>query len=323
MKDIKLDTLGRRDRFTRKPQPEYYKGNLIDRKLNAIDIERLAFIARHGGRLPTTYIFEATKDQRRCIDTTRRRLAQLLDMGYLEREIAQIRTSYPHSNEIVHKLTDKAVKFLKDNGLWSNYFPKIGGWHEHQVMTGCLSAATELNARKYGNIKYTPQHELCEELGHDIAIRNDKGGVEFEPDFMFVLDYLDTGARLFVFREADRATESGESSDDGKKSQAKSVKQYRELISTKRYKTLFGASDDDGAIVQITTTTPSHQSLILRQVDKIFERPCSYIMVSVMPEFGFDFHPPRSIDALGMKYKLNKQQPLYSLMSTEVDILLP
>ena len=308
---MKTDPLGRRDRFNRQPRPEYTKGGKEKKtKVTSTDIVRYAFMARHGGRLPTSMIHESTIETQRDIDSTRRRLAINFDQGYLEREKKQKYTDNPHANELVHKLTPKAFALLKEYGFYSEFFPTITGWFPHQVMLSCISASFELNMRKATGLHFTPQHEMLEVVNHTARIAL-TGKDYFTPDLVFKVTV--NNRDLLVFMEIDRATEVNESSNPDRKSWKKSIRQYHDLISTKKYKELFGVKDNCAAILMIVTVNAGKQNSILGIIEKEFDKPCSYMMVTYMPEFGEDFHPPKSLDMLGIKWKRCGEQKDFSL----------
>ena len=309
---MKTDPLGRRDRFNRQARPEYTKsGKEKKTKVTSADIVRYAFMARHGGRLPTSMIHESTIDVQRDIDSTRRRLAINFDQGYLEREKKQKYTDNPHANELVHKLTPKAFALLKEYGFYSEFFPTITGWFPHQVMLSCISASFQLNMRKHKGYVFTPQHQMLEVVNHTARITTPTKDY-FTPDLLFKMTIH--GRDLLVFMEIDRATEVNESSNPDRKSWKKSIKQYHDLISTKRYKELFGVKDDCAALLMVVTINAGKQNNILDIIEREFKSPCPYMLLTYMTEFGEDFHPPKSLDMLGIKWKRCGQQKDFSLL---------
>lgn len=286
---MKTDTIGRRLRHVRQPV------KLQTHHVTPRDITWLAFLHRHGGRLPTSYLHDFTKDEYVNLKKSSERLKVLHhELRLIDRPFQQFETLDPRKNELVHEVSPTALELLKDEGLYSDYAPSARGAFKHQLMLSCVSASFELNAREKG-YAYTPQHELLERVGHDHTI--DIDGDKFVPDEVFKLTI--DGKDLLIFLEIDRGTEPTES-EAKRKSWKQSIGQYRKLIGHKLYKERFDVTC--GGLLMVVTISPSKQAGILKVVHDTFDGSCNYILVHNIPEFGRVFHPPQLLDMLGAQW---------------------
>lgn len=279
------DSRGRRNRYA--PPPENPKAI----KLTHLDIEWLAFLHRHGGRLPTSYFFEYTKTERTHKQTVQVRLKQLWANGYLARPNQQTFTLDPERNELIHELTPKAERLLQEHGRYFKLAPSMRGSFKHQVFLSCVSASIELQARDLG-FEYVPQHQVLEGLGHDHRIDLPSGLLAPDEVFMLKID----GKPLLIFLEIDRATEGGDSNDPNRKSWKRNCNQYRELIADGHYKKHFNVTC--GALLLVITVSKVNQNLMLRVTERELKGKCNYILFSHIPEFGGIFQPPRKLTPL-------------------------
>lgn len=286
---MKTDSIGRRARHIRQPLKEQ-KHFVTPR-----DITWLAFLHRHGGRLPTSYLHDYTKANYTCFEKSSERLKTLHhELRLIDRPFQQFETLDPRCNELVHEASQLALDLLKEQGLYSDYAPSPRGAFKHQLMLSCVSASFELNSIDRG-YKYTPQHELLERVGHDHTI--DIEGDKFVPDQVFMLTI--DGKDLLIFLEIDRGTEPTES-EAKRKSWKQSIGQYQKLIGGKLYKERFNVTC--GALLMVVTISPAKQAGILKVVHDSFDGRCNYILVNNLPEFGRIFHPPRLLDMLGAEW---------------------
>lgn len=276
---METDKIGRRNRYRRQPIGE----NVY---LRPRDIEWLAFIHRHGGRLPTSYIHNYSSSHLKSRQTTSRRLSLLYnELGLLTREPAQKETLDPRANEVVHTIDEKGIELLKEEGLYFEHAPAIHGAFKHQVFQGCVSASLELNAKEHG-FEFVPQHELG-------PTTMDVGQDRVTPDYVCMLKK--DGKDLLVFVEVDRGTEATVSNNFNRKSWKRSIGQYRQIIGKELYKQHFGVSC--GALLLVLTVSPDKQMGILDVIKKDMGK-CNYILVSYIPEFGREFKPPKELSLL-------------------------
>lgn len=288
---MKTDIIGRRVRHLR--QPNKLHKHIVEPR----DIRWLAFLHRHGGRLPTSYLHDATKDTHKSKDYTLERLKILYqELKLIDRPFQQFETLDPRQNELVHEISPTGLTLLKQEGLYSKYAPSMKGAFKHQVMLSCVSASFEINARDRG-YTYTPQHEILEkvEQDHHIKLPTDN----FTPDEVFMLTI--DGKSVLLFLEIDRGTEPTETGEMNRKSWSRSIRQYRQLIGHKLYKEHFGV--DCGALLLVVTISKAKQDGILKAIEAEYNGPCNYMLVHHLTEFGREFHPPLLLDMLGVKWQ--------------------
>lgn len=287
-----MDAINRRDRFSRKPNGSIHE-------VTERDVEWLAFIHRHGGRLPTSYIHEFTAVEYGNLQATQVRLKHLFhELKLLERPFQQKETDKPRSNEIVHQISKEGLNLLKDEGVYSEYSPTMFGAFKHQVFQSCVSASLELNTLGT-EFLFTPQHEL----GKDITMH--VNGDKVTPDLVCMLTKGKKNLLLFV--EVDRGTEATISSNPNRKSWNRSVKHYKKIIGDGLYKNHFGI--DAGALLLVITISKAKQDGILSVVKKEFPGNCNYILTQSIPEFGRAFKPPKQLDLLGTYWERHAPNP--------------
>ena len=287
MKDLK-DTLQRR----RRNAPRQPLHDIVFRNK---DVELLRFIHLYGGMLTTDIIFEYVTleglyKNKRCMSY---RLRDLYHAGYLDRPTGQRRIEYPERYNLVHRVSEKGEAILKDRGLFSPFAPRPYGAYEHQMMTACLYASYYLHARKAG-FGFTAQHELLGKLNRNASIVVADKNVT--PDALFIL--TKDGKDVLIFLEADRATESGHSTDDKRKSWGRSVEQYKDIVGGKRYKEHYGVASTCGAQVHVVTISASMQLKIIRQIQRVMPEGCNYILTHATNAFGDNSHPSLFIPIL-------------------------
>lgn len=264
-------------------------------RINETDVALLHFIHLYGGMLSTDIIFEYAK--LKGLYTGKRsmtyRLCDLYHDGYIDRPVQQRNIEYPERYNLVHRVSEKAEALLKDRGLYSPYAPRPYGAYEHQMMTACLYASYYIHALQSG-FGFTGQHEILGKLKRNATIVVNEKNVT--PDALFMLTI--EGKEILIFLEADRATESGHSSDDKRKSWGRSIEEYKEIIGNKRYKEHYGVASTCGAQVHAVTISASMQLKIIRQIQRVIPEGCNYILTHATRAFGDNTHSPEFIPIL-------------------------
>jgi len=284
------DPIGRRRRIGKR-QPD---GTIVT--LHERDIKILEFIHLYGGMLSTDVIWEFAK--RTGLYKNRmslsHRLTQLWhDAGVIERPIEQTYVRYPDRYHLVHRVSERGEDELKARHLFSPYAPRPWGVYKHNMLNAGVYASYAISAMDAG-ITLIPQHILLADLKRDSAITVD--GKVVRPDTLFKL--IVGEKEVLVFLEIDRATETGHSSSDKKKSWGRSVKEYQKIISEKRYKEHYNVPSNFGAQVHVVTTTFPMQQKILREVQREFPKGCSYILTSTCVTVGEETHSAPYMDML-------------------------
>lgn len=296
------DTLGRKRRDT-KQEEDNYPLRLVPK-----DIETFSYLHRHGGRLPTSYILGHRGGNKQTVQD---RLKNLARAGFIARDEEQFATRHPERNELVHEITEDAEELLRERGLYSDLAPTMFGAFKHQVYLSCVSASVELNARE-NNIPYTPQHKVLER-GGSLKVQSPYG--KFNIDLVYEL----FDKPLLVFTEIDRATERVRTKkiDQDRKNWTNSIKQYQWFIGTGEYKKHF--KTEHRAVLQILTVSQARQDTILSEIGELMPNGCNYIWIHNFPEFGKLFHPPQTLDILGISWNRHGYPPM-KLVNTNAGV---
>jgi len=290
------DSLGRRLRTRRVKNGD----NII---LTERDYEWFSAIHRHGP-LPTSYLHNFTKDRWTDYHMASRRLAILFhEAGMIDRAFKQFETLDPRSNELVHSLSQSGIDVLKEASLYSSYAPAPGGTFKHQLMVSCITASIELGAREKG-WRYIPQHELLERAQTELAV--DIDGL-LRPDALFALEI--DGKYLVFFLEADRATEPLDTKNI-RKSFRHNLEQYRKLIGHGQYKEKFKLKA--GALLLNITVSEKRRDHMVKMIEELYAKECTYILNHYLPEFGSFFKPPQVINLLDVAWQ-RARYPAYKI----------
>lgn len=296
--------MGRRTRKKRQPTDKTTPtGKPRTFQVVPLDLEWLSFLHRHHGRLPTSYLYDATKTKRTDALWVSKRLRDLHhELRLIDRDPSQLETLDPRWNELVHDISDEGIKLLQANERYSPFLPARGNPYKHSVFNSCVSASAELNARTYEHIEYRSLYDLVEHAQSKLEFQIDNDVLK--PDSAFML--IKGGKALLVFVEVDRGTEQKKHSDSNKKTISKSIRQYRKLIAGGMFYEQMKLPRNVGAMVLFITVSPGKQANIIKQVATEFEDvggKCNFILLSNIPEFGDIFHPPKLLDILGRKWE--------------------
>lgn len=279
-----------------------------------------------GGLLTTDIIFELSKvlGLYTEVRSLRRSLLVLYNhFELLDRPKFQRRGINPNSKNLAHRVSEKAERLLKFKGKWSEHVPRPYGAMEHQMAVSCSYASDFILARQRG-IPIRLQHELCESVDKGIAIETSLGTLN--PDYVFMVEL--NGKEVLIFREIDRATEPGHSSDTKRKSWGKTINQYDEVVgqgkpSEKKYKKHFGLSDKVGALVQVITVPDINsyefvmQKKIARLIDEKYKGKCPFFCLHTTWAFGYDFDPPKMMPTLNKQWECVGYAPIQLINSED------
>ncbi|KCV82442.1 hypothetical protein ATO10_05856 [Actibacterium atlanticum] len=122
-----------------------------------------------------------------------------------------------------------------DQGQQTASVRPTGHWW-HGYTTSCVTSSIDITASKLG-IDYIPAHEILAKRNTNLAIP--VGSARLIPDQLCALNY--GGAYLAFALEVDRGTEP-KTSPAKRKSYARSIALYRELIAGNIYKSHYGLS---------------------------------------------------------------------------------
>lgn len=196
------------------------------------EVRWLKHIERHGPQ-SSSYLYELTRDTHSCRDTALRQLQKLRAGGYLMLPRQQRATEHANFNPYIYDLTKRAKDHLFDLGIAEPTVRPTGHWW-HGYMTSCVTSSIDIAAAREG-VRYIPAHGILAIKNAPLAIPI--GNQKLIPDQLFALDY---GGSYRVFAlEVDRGTEP-KTSPAARKSYARSIDLYRQLIERKIYKSHYG-----------------------------------------------------------------------------------
>ncbi|WP_323771759.1 replication-relaxation family protein [Antarctobacter sp.] len=201
-------------------------------RLTEREIRWLKHIERHGPQ-SSQYLFELTCDTHRCKDTALRAMQKLRASSYLRLPSQQRATERAECKPYIYDLGPKGLDYLEELGIKETTLRPTGHWW-HGYMTSCVTSAIDIAAKRQG-VGYIPGHVILEKKNAPLAIPTSSG--KLIPDQLFALDY---GGRFRAFAlEVDRGTEP-QTSAAARKSYARSISQYAEVIEQGLYHEHYG-----------------------------------------------------------------------------------
>lgn len=196
------------------------------------EIRWLKHTERHGPQ-SSVYLHSLTRDTHRCKDTCLRQLQKLRAAGFLRLPPQQRATERAEFNPYVYDLTRKAHDHLFDLDLTEPTIRPSGHWW-HGYATACITSAIDIAGASAG-LRYIPTHEILRPDNPSLAIPVATN--KLIPDQLFAIDY---GGSYRVFAlEVDRGTEP-KTSSSARKSYARSIRQYAQVIDNGLYRTQYG-----------------------------------------------------------------------------------
>jgi hypothetical protein len=169
-------------------------------------------------------------------------------------------------------------------------------------MVACITASIELATLARGDIRFIFQDEIAKgPLRTPVPYtHNSKTETrDLVPDAIFALAYrIPAGERYRLFAlEADRGTEPGRSSSFDRKSQLRTVLQYRAYVGEGLYKAHLGVN---APMLVLTVTTSAAR--LRNLVDLVDETSAtgrnSFMLFQHLPQFGRHFTPPKPLPQL-------------------------
>ncbi len=296
-KQAGLDALGRRPRFTRVPSGK----RVTPQERDLIWFEKIAY---HG---PLSYfqLHEFTKHLKSNLVSARNRATDLFhecdtrDGGpYLDRPKAQQETLNPRNNPILYDTTLYAERALARMG---RRIEKCRSSHwKHQAMQAFVTSSIELGTRADPTLSFGTRDEVLKGKAKRIPIttRDPKTGRRVRrtlvPDDVFFIGY---GEKRRIFGlEIDRATEQlNPSSKAGtRKVKRDNLLLWREFIGRGLYRDFYG-TDRPMLLLYVTTNLAHMQNLMAMVMEISGGRGNNYMLFKCLPDFGEDFHPPKTM----------------------------
>lgn len=202
-------------------------------------------IERHGPQ-SSQFLYDLTRDTHRCRDTALRAMQKLRAGGFLTLPRQQRQTAQADFNAYIYDLTKTARDYLTYQGLAEPTIRPTGHWW-HAYLTACATSAIDIAAAREG-VRYIAAHTILARSGASIAIP--VGRERLIPDQLFALDY--GGSYRAFLLEVDRGTEPI-ASPARRKSLARSVELYRQLITKQLHKSHYGLKANLLALFVFTT----------------------------------------------------------------------
>ena len=297
---MKVDALNRRNRFAGR-QPTGKRIILQER-----DFQCFAALERHGA-LPSTYLYEFTKDTARNFKGFQQRLTDLYNEDntphhgfYLERPEQQYASINARYQPMTYDLTANAKRALRDRGIPEHIFESPNGPYLHRFMTACLTASMELAVRTAG-FRYISQaeiftHSKCPKAiltrEHPLAVPCSSGCII--PDQLFGIDY--GGSYRFFVLEADRKTESVVSKKASIKAYAKKLESYLEVLRDQSFRDVWGIPSL--SIMTVTTSNAHMQTMIDALGDLAESQETARFLFKTQPQFGKYWTVPSVLSGL-------------------------
>lgn len=285
---MKLDTLNRRSRFAGR-QPTSKRIMLQER-----DFQCFAALERHGP-LPSTYLYEFTKDTARNFKGFQQRLTDLYNEDntphrafYLERPEQQYASINARYQPMAYEVTAEAGRALRDREIPLQMWEAPNGPYLHRFMTACLTASLELAVRKAG-FRYLSQadifgHAKCPnglaDKDHPLALPCRDGVII--PDQLFGIDY--GGKYRFFALEADRKTETVVTKKAQAKAFAKKLEAYLHVLQNETFREVWGIPT---LTILTVTTSQAHMATMIGALNDLTEgRMAAKFLFKTKPEFG-------------------------------------
>ncbi len=238
------------------------------------EIRWLKHIERHGPQ-SSTYLYELTRDTHSCRDTALRQLQKLRAGGFLILPRQQRATEHASFNPYIYDLTKQAKDHLFDLGIAEPTILPTGHWW-HGYMTSCITSSIDISAARQG-VRYIPAHEILAINNASLAIPI--GTQKLIPDQLFALDY---GGSYRVFAlEVDRGTEP-KTSPANRKSWARSIDLYRQVIERKLYKSHYGLKAN--LLVLWVFNSKTNETRFVEMMKQATKTATGSILTTAVPE---------------------------------------
>lgn len=275
-------------------------------RLTERDLAWFAAIHRHGA-LPASYLHAFTAHMHRDRSCTKRRLTNLFHEPdtahggpYLSRPPQQTRTIDARYQEAVYDLTPASRMALAERDLTTGKAAPTSTVHWwHDLYTNCISACFELECLKSERYSFMAHGALAERLDHDFRFQ--VAGRRLIPDRVFALRDNQARKARICFLEMDCATEPLLSTRCDRKTIARTIHQYRELIGLGVYQHTLKTQMAAAALI-VTTSQSRMERMTQFLTKKLKNRTNNYILFN---SFGFskiNNRPPKFVDTSFLKF---------------------
>lgn len=238
----------------------------------------------------SSYLHAQTAETHACPQTSARMLRQLFDGQMVCKPVRQRETAGADANHHVYALTQRGIRFLKQEALWIDTLTPTGPW-VHQFMTACITASIHIQCNRKG-LGFIPGHEITGNLAVKVPFWWNGARFKYQliPDSLFAIRYPAGYVAYAV--EADRNTEPNDPVTPHRKSARRMIKQYAEFISNGRYKQAYGLNCP--LVLLYVSVSPGHNRHVLNIVQEEIGA-CNYIAFACAPEFRTPFCVPKDL----------------------------
>lgn len=238
------------------------------------EVRWLKHIERHGPQ-SSVYLHELTSDTHRCRDTSLRQMQKLRAGGFLTLPRQQRATEHADFNPFIYDLTKKAKDHLTDLGLAEPTIRPTGHWW-HGYAVSCVTSSIDIAAARHG-VRYIPAHEILKR--NDALLAIPVGRQKLIPDQLFALDY--GGSYRAFALEVDRGSEP-KTSPAKRKSWARSIELYREVIEAQLYKQHYGLTAN--LLVLWVFNSKANEKRFLEMVEGCSETVRKSVLTKTIPD---------------------------------------
>jgi len=243
----------------------------------------LSWINRHGP-LPSTYLYEITRDTHRCKDTALRQMQTLCQQGIFFRPPQQKSALYAPFNPYIYDLTNRGYDALFEQGVEPN-LARPTGHFPHLFLTACVTASIEMNAMK-NDATYVEASAI-------LGLRNVGLGIPLKsstliPDQLFAVKNSE-GYRVFAC-EVDRGTEPAKSAKL-RKSYQSSLQAYNEVLSGDLHRRHYGIKSN--LILLWVFASKGRQKMFREQLETRGGPMRGHCFTTTVEGFHDGWRPPR------------------------------
>ena len=287
-------------------------------QLRPRDLIIFSALQRHGA-LPSHYLFEFTKDVATDRTGFRKRLTALYRAGMLERPV-QLNNPLIKTDFKVYILTKQSEEVLREVGKLNQYAVLTGGGYPHMLMTACITANIELEARRMG-FKFISQEEILASsqcpwvtkiaekplalttnisrtFAHGKSTYTDHSNRPTEPDQLFGIDY--GGTYRFFALEADRGTEPLTRPNLKENSILRKILAYKSILISGEYRKRFGIPN---LFPLFVTTADARVQNMLDLTRTIYPNGSRHLLFAALPGFQVYFRTPPLLPQLFGEYE--------------------
>jgi hypothetical protein len=258
---------------------------------DATERQWLSFLNVHG-LASSEKLYELTCDRKgvRNRHNFSKKLQRLWEAGLTCKPEAQRATVNADSNFHVYDLSDHGRDYLKREGLWVEALRPSGNF-AHQLMTAYITGTIDVMCRRSG-YRFIPPHEYL--AGKPIKVdvpfdwEDGRHTCPLVPDAVFAIDYGKSSFVAYAL-EADRNTEPLRNNRWQRKSDLRTIRQYRNFIAGRRYQRAYDRKAD--MMLLYITVSEGHARTFLSLVSEELGAP-AYIAVGVLEAFKTPFRPP-------------------------------